>query len=112
MISLPDMISPALPDIGAAFGRPSVFLGFSYPLRLAATRTALIRLSHQPASGRAPTSNYRRHARAVVIHAVDFLWHKPDGDLPVDPRPRIGRPLRHHQGSTTVVTEPVIAVLE
>jgi hypothetical protein len=45
-------IIPAQPDIGAAFGRPSVFLGFSYPLRLAATRTALIRLSHHPASGR------------------------------------------------------------
>jgi hypothetical protein len=57
----------ALPDIGAAFGRPSVFLGFSYPLRLAATRTALIRLSHQPVSGRAPTSRGRRPDRSAPL---------------------------------------------
>jgi hypothetical protein len=56
-IGLQRQIIPALPDIGAAFGRPSVFLGFSYPLRLAANRTALVRLSHQRASGRAPNVN-------------------------------------------------------
>jgi len=97
------MIIPALPDIGAAFGRPSVFLGFSYPLRLAATRTALIRLSQQSASGRAPTSRSRRHARAVVIHVGHFLGTEVSHNLIDDPRPYVGRSLRHGHRAAVLV---------
>jgi hypothetical protein len=34
MIAFSQMIFPALPDIGAAFGRPSVFLGGFNPFRV------------------------------------------------------------------------------